>query len=58
MPAFGTPMSQAGICTRALASPRQQGLSAGRPQFNARGGRTASYFMAALPAQAPGKFFP
>jgi hypothetical protein len=51
-------MSQIEFCARASANPLQQGLSACRSQFNARGDRAIRYFRTALPAKAPGKFFP
>ena len=51
-------MSQTEFCARASANPRQQGLSAYRPQFNARGDRATRYFRTAPTEEAPGKFFP
>jgi hypothetical protein len=51
-------MPQAGICARTLANPRQQGLPAGRPQGNARGNISASYFRTAPPAISSRQVFP
>jgi hypothetical protein len=58
VPASGARLPQTEICARALANPRHQGLSACRPQGDARGNLSASYFRTAPPVISSRQVFP
>jgi hypothetical protein len=58
VPASGARMPQNQIFARTRANPRQQRLSAGRPQGDARGDRAENSFRTALPAIGSRQVFP
>jgi hypothetical protein len=58
VPASGAGTPPTGICARALANPRQQGLPACRPHFNTHGNRAENSFRTALPAMSSRQVFP